>query len=132
MSTYDLRARQQAVRTLALKSAGGKGGAVTLERLTGSTRNNTTLTTTPTYADAENGSGVSRAYRGREIDGTRIKVGDVLLLLSPETVDGADLGLPVTGSRVTIGDKAWRVEAVETVQPADIVVMHKLHLRGAA
>lgn len=130
MSTYDERARAQAIRNLALKSAGGKGAAVSLERLTGSTRDAATLTTVPTYAAALACSGIARAYRGREIDGTRIRAGDVLLLLSPVTVAGVDIGTLGVGSRVTAASKTWRVEGVETVRPADIVVMHKLQLRG--
>lgn len=128
--SYDLEAQSNAASALGLVASGGNGMAVTLRRLTGSTRDNTTLVTTPTYAADVIASGVQEAYRAFEIDGARIKAGDIKFLLSPLDRTGAVIVQPTPGSRVVIGSATWRVETVETLSPAGNPILHTLQLRG--
>lgn len=128
---YDFEARADAIEALAPIAAGGFGVEVTLERLTGSTRSTATLTTTPTFATGQTGSGVQDRYRASEIDGTRIKRGDVRFYLSPVQTSGADVAEPSVGSRLTLRGAAYRVEDFEAVQPADELILYVLQLRGA-
>ena len=132
MSTYDERARSQAIRNLAPIAKGGKGQAVRIETPArdGQTDPMTDRTTGGSPPVDENGSGVETKYRAESVDGDLVQRGDVQLLLSPVTVDGMDLSEIVSDlTTVTKADGLWLVKHVDTIKPTGLFVMHKLQLR---
>lgn len=59
------------------------------------------------------------------VDGKTIKDGDKLLLVSPEGFSD-DLS---NFDEVKDGTKTWKIVDVKTIEPADIVVLYKIHIR---
>lgn len=132
MSTYDQRARAQAIRQLAPIAKGGRGRAVTIKTPGAPGTYNPMTDTTSGGSPPANyeTSGVETKYKAESIDGTVIQHGDVLFLLSPVKLDGSDLPTPVADSdTLTTADGTWLVKHVETIRPSGLVVMHKLQLR---
>lgn len=132
MATYDQRARAQAIRQLAPVAKGGRGQAVTVTTPgTPGTHDPMTDTTSGGSPPASHEtSGVETKYKADSIDGTVIQRGDVLFLLSPVKLDGADLPTPVADrDTLSTADGTWLVKHVETIRPTGLTVMHKLQLR---
>ena len=114
MSSYDQRARAQAIRQLNPVSKGGGGQAVELS----------------TAGASQHSSGVEVRYKAESVDGRVIQMGDVQFLLSPVTLDGEDLAEIVPDmTLLTKADGPWLVKHVATIRPTGLSVMHKLQLR---
>lgn len=132
MAAYDQRARAQAIRNLAPIAKGGKGQVVTIKTpAQGGTPDPMTDTTTGQSPPVdESGSGVETKYRAESIDGTLIQSGDVLLLLSPVTLEGIELSELVPDlTRIQKADGPWTVKHVDTVKPSGLKILHKVQLR---
>ncbi|WKL69423.1 hypothetical protein Q1Z72_12480 [Pseudomonas qingdaonensis] len=107
---YD-RSRALAVRMLAPREKGGKGAAMMLQRRQqGAYDPVAGGATTVTVNHA--GSALRDAYAQKDIDGTRIKQGDVKLLVSPQKLDGTDLPVPTTQDQVIFDGRTYTLITV--------------------
>lgn len=77
----------------------------------------------------QTGHGVVDAYATREIDGTRVRAGDVRLILGPLDGAGEALTAPEPGGKATIAGTSWSIVAVEQTAPAGAAVLYTLQLR---
>lgn len=71
-----------------------------------------------------NGQGVKVDYTAREIDGTRIRAGDVRVYLSV-----AGMVAPRTGDVLMIEGAPWTVVNAATVQPGSITLLYDVQAR---
>lgn len=107
---YD-RSRALAVRMLAPRDRGGKGAEMTL-------RHRQQGAYDPVAGGSQTvivnhiGSAFRDTYAQKDIDGTRIKQGDVKLLVSPEKLDGSELPTPTTQDQVIFDGKTYTLIAV--------------------
>ncbi len=139
MSTYDERGLALAVRMLALKSAGGKGQAITLTRKTGGTYNPATSEVESASTASQYCSGIVTDYKAtsragmQRQDGSLIQSGDRALRLSPKTVTGEALDPgPGLNDQVTLADgRAYTITSVSMLNPAGIVIYYDCNIRGA-
>lgn len=129
--SYDLEARADAIEVLATVADGGYGKAMVFTAFGAGTRDPETLKVTPSTA-SQTGSGIEMTFKAKEIDGTLIKATDRLLVVSPVTSAGADLTEPKPGGTVAYGGKTVTIMGVERKQPADEVILFRLHVRGGA
>lgn len=65
-------------------------------------------------------------YEVNEIDGEKIKVGDKKVLANAIDTKGQNLE---DFEEIQDGGTTWRVKKVNTVQPADVVVMYEIQVR---
>lgn len=68
--------------------------------------------------------GILDNFTTREIDGTFIKAGDIRIYLQP-TVE------PVNGDFIEFDNKRYSIYNVQTLQPAELVLMYTLFVRNA-
>ena len=133
---FDEEARLDAARDLAPKSHGGSGQLVTLTAKRSGERDPQTGTT-PVIVTTQTGSGMTEAYKARDIDGTTIKAGDKRLMLAALRFnpDGSLIEPlePVTDLQTndvaTLADGDWKILAVEALDPAGLAIFYNLHLR---
>ncbi|MGI4847551.1 MAG: hypothetical protein ACRYGK_05365 [Janthinobacterium lividum] len=78
------------------------------------------------------GIGALLDFEQRDIDGSRIKVGDQRLLLSPKKADGSAMPLPTTDDLVVIGTTEYSVQPSKQLAPAGVPVLFDLHIRGTS
>jgi len=86
-TAYDLRARSTAARMLATIGGGGKGQTVTLTAKVVAGYIPGSGSPTEAAPAVQTGSGVVDTYKGFQIDASRIRAGDIKLLLSPGLSD---------------------------------------------
>lgn len=97
---------------LAPRSSGGKGLELSLVRVTTGEYDPETGTTPDTTTQYD-GSGFRENYRQQDIDGSRIKQGDVKLLISPVLLTGADMPKPVSQDKILFDGDTYTVQNVE-------------------
>ncbi|WP_236248312.1 hypothetical protein [Pseudomonas mosselii] len=125
---YD-RSRALAVRMLAPREKGGKGAEMTLQRRQqGAYDPVAGGATTITVSHA--GSAFRDTYGQKDIDGTRIKQGDVKLLVSPQKLDGTDLPVPTTQDHVIFDGKTYTLIAVSPWNYAGLAVGFEVQARA--
>jgi hypothetical protein len=73
--------------------------------------------------DIYRGYGCTFNYSTKEIDGTRIQMGDLVILLESLNT------IPLIGDVVLVNNVEMRVINVECIQPAGIAVLYKLQAR---
>lgn len=109
---YD-RAKAQAARVLAPRSAGGKGLELTLRRTVAGEYDPVTGTATPDVVTNYAGSGLRENYRTQDVDGSLIKAGDVRFMVSPVLINGSDTPEPLTTDLIIFDGDTYTVQAVE-------------------
>jgi hypothetical protein len=125
---YD-RSRALAVRMLAPRERGGKGAEMSLlQRQQGAYDPVTGGATTITVSHA--GSAFRDTYKQDDIDGTRIKQGDVKLLVSPEKLDGTDMPVPATQDQVIFNGKTYTLITVSPWNYAGLAVGFEVQARA--
>lgn len=105
---YD-RARALAIRSLSTRAQGGKGGVMVLAKPSTAPYNPATGTASPNTPVSYTGSALRTNYSAFDIDGTRIRAGDVKLLVSPVQAGGVALPAPAAGDTVTFDLVAYKV-----------------------
>ena len=99
------------------------GRGMTLRRTT-MAYNPATQTSTPTVADYA-ASGVVAEYEDKDIDGTLVKAGDRLIILSAE-------GLAITptpADKVIVGGVVYSIVRDKPTNPAGVAVVYELQVR---
>jgi hypothetical protein len=109
---YD-RAKAQAARVLAPRSAGGKGLELTLRRTVAGEYDPETGITPPPVVTDYAGSGLRENYRTQDVDGSLIKAGDVRFMVSPVLLNGSDTPEPLTTDLIIFDGDTYTVQAVE-------------------
>lgn len=100
------------------------GMPVTLKVPSGSAYNTDTGTVTVTYAD-QSGYGCVVDFDKDQIDGTKVRIGDKLMLLAPGGVSE-----PFDGCLVVAGAETWTVvPPVNVTSPAGIACLYQVQLR---
>ncbi len=133
MSDIFDRARALATDALASRAKGGKGGVMVLTKPSTlpPIYNPATGTATPVSPATYTGSAVRLQYSTRDIDGTRIRTGDVKLLVSPVQAGGASLPTPKPGDGVTFGGISYSVIACQPLDyTGDLVVAFEVQARA--
>lgn len=125
---YD-RGRALAVRMLAPRSKGGKGAEMTLQRRQQGAYD-PIAGGSPTVTVSHQGSAFRDTYEQKDVDGTRIKQGDVKLLVSPAKLDGSDLPEPTTQDQVLFGGKTYTLIAVKPWNYAGMDVGFEVQARA--
>jgi hypothetical protein len=108
---YD-EAKAVAIEMLAPRSNGGMGLELTLTRVTKGEYDPDTGSS-PVTTDLFEGSGFRENYRNSDIDGSRIKQGDVKILVSPVQLTGADMPTPITLDKILFDGDTYTVQNVE-------------------
>lgn len=108
---YD-RAKATATRMLAPRSKGGKGLELSVIHVSTGEYDPETGTT-PDTTTRYDGSGFRDTYKQSDIDGSRIKQGDVKLLISPVLLTGADMPKPVSQDNILFDGDTYTVQNVE-------------------
>jgi hypothetical protein len=123
-----------AQRATADRMLGSKGQAITITRVTEGAYNPATGSAT-TGTDAQTGAGAVFPYSPglRNQAGSLIGVNDQQLLLSTLDSDGAVLDpKPAQNDIITLADGSTHtIEAIQTLSPAGIAIMHDCRIRGA-
>lgn len=140
MSTYDERGLALAVRMLALKSAGGKGQAITLTKKSGGTYNPATSQVESVTTSSQYTSGIVSEYKSssqgglQRQDGSLIQSGDRSLRLSPYAVDGTPLSPgPGLDDQITLTNgQAYTITTVSMMNPAGLVIYYDCNIRGVS
>ncbi|MBF8746897.1 hypothetical protein [Pseudomonas monteilii] len=125
---YD-RSRALAVRMLAPREKGGKGAQLTLlKRPQGpyDPINGGSASSSVSHL----GSAFRDTYKQDDIDGTRIKQGDVKLLVSPEKLDGTEMPAPATQDQVVFDGKTYTLIAVSPWNYAGLAVGFEVQARA--
>lgn len=124
---YD-RAKASAARMLASRSKGGKGLELSLVRVTTGEYDPDTGTTPVTTVQFD-GSGFRENYRQQDIDGSRIKVGDVKILVSPLLQDGTDTPQPISQDKILFDGDTYTVQNVDPWDYAGLAVGFSVQAR---
>jgi len=124
---YD-RAKASAARMLAPRSRGGKGLELSLVRITTGEYDPETGTT-PVTTTQYDGSGFRENYRQQDIDGSRIKQGDVKILISPLLLDGTDTPQPISQDKILFDGDTYTVQNVEPWDYAGLAVGFSVQAR---
>jgi len=124
---YD-RAKASAGRMLGLRASGGKGAALTLQKATAGAYDPGTGTAGSTTVDYA-GSAFRDTYKQSEIDGSRIKQGDVKFLVSPLLLNGADMPEPAALDKVVFDGSTYTVQYVLPMNYAGLAVGFEVQAR---
>lgn len=124
---YD-RAKASAARMLAPRSKGGKGLELSLVRVTTGDYDPELGTGSITTTQYE-GSGFRENYRQQDIDGSRIKVGDVKILISPLLLDATDTPQPVSQDKILFDGDTYTVQGVDPWDYAGLAVGFSVQAR---
>ncbi|MHA6234285.1 hypothetical protein [Pseudomonas fluorescens group sp. PF-69] len=124
---YD-RAKASAARMLAPRSNGGKGLELSLLRVT-TGEYDPGSGTTPVTTDQYDGSGFRENYNQRDIDGSRIKQGDVKILISPLLLDGTDTPQPISQDKILFDGDTYTVQNVDPWDYAGLAVGFSVQAR---
>lgn len=125
---YD-RSRALAVRMLAPREKGGKGAVMMMQRRQQGAYDPVAGGAT-TVTVSHVGSAFRDTYTQKDIDGTRIKQGDVKLLVSPQKLDGTDLPVPTTQDQVIFDGKTYTLIAVAPWNYAGLDVGFEVQARA--
>jgi hypothetical protein len=124
---YD-EAKALAAEMLAPRSRGGNGLELSLLHVTDGEYDPETGTggsVTTTF----DGSGFRENYSQKDIDGTRIKQGDVKILISPVLLDGTDMPTPVSQDQVRFDGDLYTVQNVDPWNYAGLAVGFSVQAR---
>lgn len=124
---YD-EAKALAAEVLAPRSLGGNGLQLSLIHVTDGEYDPETGTgggTTATYW----GSGFRENYTQKDIDGTRIKQGDVKILISPILLDGTDTPLPISQDQILFDGDTYTIQNVDPWNYAGLAVGFSVQAR---
>jgi hypothetical protein len=124
---YD-RAKASAARMLAPRTRGGKGLEMSLLRVTTGDYDPDSGTT-PTTTDQFDGSGFRENYRQQDLDGSRIKQGDVKILISPLLLDGSDTPQPISQDKILFDGDTYTVQNVDPWDYAGLAVGFSVQAR---
>lgn len=124
---YD-RAKASAARILAPRSRGGKGLELSLLRVT-TGEYDPDSGSTPVTTVQFDGSGFRENYRQQDIDGSRIKQGDVKILVSPLLLDGADTPQPISQDKILFDGDTYTVQNVDPWDYAGLAVGFSVQAR---
>lgn len=105
------------------------GLPITIRRVTTGAYDPTIGAAPVTSLDSD-GIGALFSFHQRDVDGSRIKVGDQQLLLSPKKVDGTPMPRPSTDDLVVIGQDHYTIQPSKELAPAGGPVLYDLHIRG--
>ena len=108
---YD-EAKALAAEMLAPRSRGGNGLELSVIHVSTGEYDPETGTTPDTTTQYD-GSGFRDTYKQSDIDGSRIKQGDVKLLISPVLLAGADMPKPVSQDKILFDGDTYTVHNVE-------------------
>lgn len=117
---YD-RAKAMAARQLAPRSRGGKGLEMTLRKTTAGEYDPEIGTSTDTTVDYA-GSAFRQEYDLKDIDGSLVKAGDVLFLVSPLLLDGTDTPEPMTLDIILFDGQQYIAQTVKPWNYAGLAV----------
>jgi hypothetical protein len=70
-------------------------------------------------------SGLEVSFEHKDIDGTRIKSGDKLVILAADGV----LPTPNTDYKLMLGSEIWRIISSSVIQPGGVALTYELHVR---
>ncbi|MCK5605393.1 hypothetical protein KAR91_26110 [Candidatus Pacearchaeota archaeon] len=109
----------------------GKGQAVTLTKVVPGVYDPATGAVINTET-TQTGTGAVVDWNDNQIDGTLIKTGDKLLLLSPLNTAGAALTAPEIGDKITDAASVvyTLVGPLSTISPAGTPVLYKCNMRA--
>lgn len=124
---YD-RAKATAARMLAPRSSGGKGLALTLRSVTQGEYDPDVGTSSEVVVEHA-GSGFRQNYELKDIDGSLVKSGDVLFLVSPVLLDGTDTPTPSTQDKVVFDGATYNVVDVKPWNYAGLAVGFEVQAR---
>lgn len=124
---YD-RAKASAARMLAPRSKGGKGLELSLIRVTVGEYDPETGGSADTTQQFD-GSGFRENYQQRDVDGSRIKQGDVKLLISPVLLDGTDMPKPVSQDKILFAGDNYTIQNVDPWDYAGLAVGFSVQAR---
>lgn len=124
---YD-RAKASAARMLAPRSSGGKGLELSLVRVTTGEYDPETGST-PVTTTQYDGSGFRENYRQQDIDGSRIKQGDVKILISPVLLNGSDMPQPISQDKILFDGDTYTVQNVDPWDYAGLAVGFSVQAR---
>lgn len=128
---YAQRAVLSSAKSLAHRSKGGKGQTIKVTIKGESVFDPQTQAATAPAPVVHVGSGIELGYEIREIDGTKIKVGDKKLLLSPKKQDGSNM--PTFDAKAKIemeGGAKYSVVRCDPLQPTGLPIMFEVQVRG--
>ena len=124
---YD-RSKALAVRMLAPRDKGGKGAVLSLIRTVKGPRNPDTGASSEVVT-TYSGSGLRETYQQRDIDGSKIKMGDVKLLVSPMLVSGQDMPLPSTQDKFSFDGTVYTVVSVNPWNYVGLSIGYEIQAR---
>ncbi len=124
---YD-EAKALAAEMLAPRSMGGNGLELSVIHVTTGEYDPETGTTPDTTTQYD-GSGFRDTYKQSDIDGSRIKQGDVKLLISPVLLTGADMPKPVSQDKILFDGDTYTVQNVEPWDYAGLAVGFSVQAR---
>lgn len=124
---YD-EAKALAAEMLAPRSQGGNGLELSLVRVTPGEYEPDTGSSSPTTVQYD-GSGFRDTYKQSDIDGSRIKQGDVKLLVSPVLLNAADMPQPISQDKILFDGETYTVQNVDPWDYAGIAVGFSVQAR---
>lgn len=124
---YD-EAKALAAEMLAPRSRGGNGLELSLIRVTTGEYDPDTGTT-PVTTTQYDGSGFRENYKQSDIDGSRIKQGDVKILISPLLLDGTDTPRPISQDKILFDGDTYTVQNVDPWDYAGLAVGFSVQAR---
>lgn len=124
---YD-RAKASAARMLAPRSKGGKGLELSLIRVS-TGEYDPDAGSSPITIEQFDGSGFRENYRQQDIDGSRIKQGDVKILISPVLLNGADMPRPISQNKIQFDGDTYTVQNVDPWDYAGLAVGFSVQAR---
>lgn len=113
---------------LAPRSRGGKGLELSLVRVT-TGEYDPEVGASPVTTAQYDGSGFRENYRQQDIDGSRIKVGDVKILISPLLQDGTDTPRPISQDKILFDGDTYTVQNVDPWDYAGLAVGFSVQAR---
>jgi len=124
---YD-EAKALAAEMLAPRSRGGNGLELSLIRVTTGEYDPDTGTTPVTTVQYD-GSGFRDTYKQSDIDGSRIKQGDVKILVSPVLLNTADMPQPISQDKILFDGDTYTVQNVDPWDYAGLAVGFSVQAR---
>ncbi|WP_256589991.1 hypothetical protein [Pseudomonas sp. B1(2018)] len=113
---------------LAPRSKGGKGVELSLVHVT-TGEYDPEAGSSPVTTVQYDGSGVRENYRQQDIDGSRIKLGDVKILISPLLLNGTDTPQPISQDKILFDGDTYTVQNVDPWDYAGLAVGFSVQAR---
>jgi hypothetical protein len=121
-------AKTLAAEMLAPRSRGGNGLELSLLHVTDG-EYDPDIGTSGSITTTFDGSGFRENYSQKDIDGTRIKQGDVKILISPVLLDGTDMPTPVSQDQIKFDGDLYTVQNVDPWNYAGLAVGFSVQAR---